>query len=66
MRAGADIRPLARAVVVAAVRDVRKGDRQAAYWLSWEGLAFLEVAGVECDPERWQRWVENGCPPGGV
>lgn len=54
---------LAAGVVLQALKDVRKGDSKAAYWLEREGMDWYEFAsGENVDPEFWIKWVRAGCP----
>lgn len=56
------IKALAIATIRQAVTDTQRGDLPAAYWLCWDGLTWLEACGLDIDPDRWQQWVERGCP----
>ena len=56
-----DIRPLAAAVIVQAMKDAREGDRNARQWLQHEGLLFFDVCGVPVECEHVKRWIKRGC-----
>ena len=44
-----DIRPLAAAVIIQAVKDARDGDIEARAWLLHDGLFWLEACGIDAD-----------------
>ena len=56
-----DIRPLAAAIVLQAIRDAKHGDRSARAWLQHDGLAFMDVCGVTLEPVQVKRWIQHGC-----
>lgn len=53
---------LAANVILQAIKDARAGSREAATWLLFDGLLWLEGCGGDVDPDRWQAWVKSGCP----
>lgn len=61
---------LAGAVMIQAVRDVRKDGAlrwEASQWLLTEGYEWLGPAGfigLDMSYERWASWVKAGCPDG--
>lgn len=54
-----DIRPIAAAVIVQAVRDAREGSRDARAWLLGDGLLWLDICGIEYTPAQLQRRLQK-------
>lgn len=73
LNADCDIRPLAYAVIVQAVRDAIKGDASARLWIATDGLFYLGalgsaigdetiqkfIGGLKSRPERYQKRLEK-------
>lgn len=56
-----DIRPLAAAIVLHAIREAKQGDQGARAWLQHDGLVFMDVCGVTLEPVQIKRWITRGC-----
>jgi len=54
-----DIRPIAAAVIIQAVKDVRDGDQDARAWLMGDGVLWLDVCGLQYDPEQLVRKIKK-------
>jgi hypothetical protein len=54
-----DIRPIAAAVIVQAVKEAREGDRGARAWLMGDGVFWLDVCGLQYDPEQLARKIKK-------
>jgi hypothetical protein len=54
-------RALGVAVVELAVRDARKGCKEAQAWLSGPGLRLMELIGADFDAEFIEKWIEDNC-----
>jgi hypothetical protein len=53
---------LALAIIEMAIKDVRRGDEDAAQWLLSTGFAWLEFMGESPGLSWWAWWVGAGCP----
>ena len=65
INAAYDIKPLAAAVIVQAVRDAKRGYPDAITWLQHDAQLWIDFSGFDINPDALQRIINNFVAKGG-